>query len=436
MKKCLNVCLLFFCFTFIGYTQGSWNAVPNAPQAIYRFDDISFSNDWVGFVCNTSVVYKTSDKGNTWNQISVLDTISHYVRSIEFLDSNVGFAGLLESANPLSGNLFKTTNGGYGWTLLQNMQILPYDGICGMAHFGNRLVAVGTYSGPAWFYKTDDFGVSWTKVDLSALASGLVDCYMISHDTILVSGIADATNQLAATILQSVDGGVTWQTVYLSPNPYTYAWKMFFNPGGLGVTSIEATGGVLETVARSVDHGNTWATVYLDTIPLNEDLGGIGMLNDSLGWLSDQGGYGTWETQDGGITWNHINTPIHSGDRMVLVDSVTMIAVGSTVYKYEFGLVGLPAPAIIQNENSHSLLVFPTPSKDMITIEAIAFRNTFGLIDIIDEKGIRVMQLTRQRFHKGKTSFPVYLQNLSAGNYKAVWHNNEKLLVKSFTIVR
>ena len=428
----LIVFVFVFCFSFTGYTQGSWIAIPNAPTG---GDDISFANDSVGFISQSHNVYKTTDKGNTWNQIAVLDTLIHYVRSIEFLNDSIGFAGLLEAAFPLLGNLYKTTNGGFDWTLLQNMQILPLDGICGMAHFGNRLVAVGTFLGPAWFYKTDDFGNTWTKVDLSSLATGLVDCYMISNDTILVSGIADSTNQLGATILQSTDGGVNWQRVYLSPSNYSFAWKMFFNPSGLGVASVQTSGGVqMQTIARTTDNGNTWSTVNLDTVPFDTHFGGIGMLNDTLGWVSEQGGVSTWETQDGGLTWNPIVSPIVSGNRMVLVDSVTILAAGFTIYKYEIGSVGIPSSPTVRDENP--LLVYPNPAKDAITIEAVANNNTSGLIDILDEKGIRVMHVTRQPFPKGKNSFPVNLKNLSAGNYKVVWHNNEKLITKSFTIIR
>jgi len=425
-----------FCFSHFGYTQGSWIAIPNAPTG-GRYDDISFANDSVGFISQLCSVYKTTDKGNTWNQIAVLDSIEHYVRSIEFLNDSIGFAGLIESTSPLIGNIFKTTNGGYSWTLLQNMQIQPSDGICGMAHFGNRLVAVGAYSQPAWFYKTDDFGASWTKVDLSAFAVSLIDCYMFSHDTILVSGRADQANQMAATILKSTDGGVTWLRVYLSPHPYTLAWKMFFNAGGLGVASIETPASV-ETVARTLDNGDTWSTENLDTLPLpaHADLGGIGMLNDTLGWVTCQSGPGTWETQDAGLSWNQITSPIEYGDRMVLVDSVTILAAGTTIYKYVLGPVGIPDSPVIRNENSHSLLVYPNPVKEVITIEAVAITNTYGLVDIIDEKGIRVMRVTRQLFPKGKSAFSINLNKLSSGQYKVVWHSNEKLITKSFTIAR
>ncbi len=121
---------------------------------------------------------------------------------------------------------------------------------------------------------------------------------------------------------------------------------------------------------------------------------------------------------------------------MVKVDSITMLSVGSTVYKYELGPNGISEPQTNNDEISHSLIVYPNPAKELMTIDAIAVTNTFGLIDILDEKGIRIMQVTRQAFPKGKNSFSVNLRKLTAGTYKVVWHSNEKMVVRSFTMVR
>ena len=204
MKNILiTIALLTVCTATNVSAQGSWSSLPFAPTG-GRYDDMSFANDSTGFVSQNSEVYRTTDRGEHWSLISLLDSSNqYYVRSIEFINDTIGFAGLLSSASPLIGNLYKTIDGGVSWSLLQNMQIQSNDGICGMAHYGNSLIAVGTWSGAAWFYRSNDFGLSWTKLNLFAFASGLVDCYMLNSDTILVSGTADAANQYGATILKS-----------------------------------------------------------------------------------------------------------------------------------------------------------------------------------------------------------------------------------------
>lgn len=431
--KPLNLFYLLFLISNINcLAQGFWAGVPNSPQA-FRFDDICFSNDTTVFIAQSSKVYRSTDKGNTWSHFSSLVPSGLYVRSLEFIDSNIGFAGLISSAAPLNNNLYRTMDGGLNWTLLQNMQSQPDDGICGMAHYGNTLVGVGTYSGPAWFYRTDDFGTSWTKVDLSSLAAGLVDCYMMSSDTILVSGMADSTNQLAATILKSNDGGQTWTRVYLSNEPYTTVWKMYFRPTGLGLASIENIN-QFQSIARTVDFGNNWNTVFLDTSIQWAGLGGIGLLNDSLGWVTDQGNYGTFETQDGGLTWAAITSPVQSGDRLVAADSVTMLAAAFKVYRYQYSPMGI-GNATPQFQNRPSLTVFPNPTDDKINIIAHAVNNTFGVLDVLDNQGKLVRRIARRHFVNGDNTFIVDIRGLPQGNYKVAWHCNEGLASGQFTII-
>src|SRR5215831_17323760 len=153
MKKIYLLLPLLSAININGMAQAQWHIVKSAPNG-GRYDDMNFVNSTTGYIAQSSQVYMTRDKGNHWKQISNLDTKSYYVRSIEFLSDSIGFAGLLYSARPLRGNLYKTTDGGKTWTLLTNMQIKSTDGICGMAHYGNRLCAVGTWSQPAWFYRT------------------------------------------------------------------------------------------------------------------------------------------------------------------------------------------------------------------------------------------------------------------------------------------
>ena len=433
MKRTFIAFLLFFTISTELFSQGNWQTIPFTPSSI-RFDDMNFSNDSTGYISQFSEVYQTTDRGENWYLISLLDSFTnYYVRSVEFINDTVGFSGLLESNFGLSGNLYKTMDGGFTWSLLQNMQIQPSDGICGMAHYGNSLVAVGTWSYPAWFYRTNDQGSSWFKKDLSALASGLVDCYMFNSDTILVSGIADSLNQYRATILKSFDGGNTWQRVYLAPatNQSSYCWKMFFRPNGLGISSIEGGPAI---IARTTDNGNTWTTisVYNNT---NSDLGGIGLLNDTLGWVTDQHSSGTWETHNGGLNWNAVTSDVISGDRMVVIDSVTALMAGLSIYKYQIGLVGINEQELTK-KNIHDLFIYPNPSAELVTIEAIAETNTYGLLDILNENGGLVQHIARQPFRKGKNSFTVNIENLPAGNYKLLWRNNERFIIRSLTVIK
>jgi photosystem II stability/assembly factor-like uncharacterized protein len=429
MKKIITLLAVAALISTSAFSQ-TWTNVTQAPVN-GRYDDMYFINDSVGFISQNSEVYRTTDRGEHWTLLSYLDTVSQYVRSIEFINDTIGFAGLLVSSSQLTGILYRTIDGGLSWELLQNMPIQPYEGICGMAHYGNRVVGVGTYGTFPWFYRSDDFGDTWVRVPLNSFASGMVDVYMLNNDTILISGISDSASGYKANILKSYDGGNTWQQKYLGPYPTTYAWKMFFRPSGLGLTSIEF--GFPTLVARTTDWGETWTThqVYNNF----GDIGGIGLLNDTLGWVMDQHSTGTWQTDDGGLTWHQVLSAASSGDRMVQIDSVTMLACGQSVYKYSALTTGTETLSPV-TKKIHELNVYPNPANQYINIEAIAGTNTFGLLDIITDDSRPVKRIAQQLYPKGKNNFTVDVSHLAEGSYKVLWRSNETFLVTKFVVTR
>lgn len=432
MKNILFTLAAFFFIYNNATGQNNWHSVPGTSSS-QRIDDIYFVNNSLGFFGSNNWsgvpgIFKTTDGGDTWNLIYP-DTSSH-IRSIEFINDTIGFYGLLSGAGSTPGSLYRTTDGGYHWNRITNMGMLLYDGICGIAHYGNSVVAVGTYSTPARFYHSVDAGVTWTNQDLSAYASGLVDCYMISNDTIIVSGIADAANQHKATILKSVDGGLTWQRVFLASASTTYCWKMFFRPNGLGLASIEMT----NAVARTTDYGSTWTEIAINNVP-GYDFGAVGLLNDTLGYMTSQSNInynGTWITHDGGLTWDTVTTVMECGDRMTVIDSVTAFISGLSIYKYTPGTIGIALNNI--SSAMHKINVYPNPASDHMRIGAIADVNTFGMIDILDEKGNIVKHICKQPFAQGQFYFNVDITTLSEGTYTVLWRTNQRFLTRSFVV--
>lgn len=433
MKTITTSCLLVLLNMFNIFSQSTWHLVPNTQlSSLSRIDDICFINDSTGFFGSNSTgsegIYKTIDKGNTWSLIAATNT--GYIRSIEFINDSVGFYGLIHNS-PDSASLYKTTDGGFTWTRLTNMQMQMYDGICGLAHYGNSIIGVGTYYSPAWFYRSDDLGLTWTKINMSAFANGLVDCYMLNNDTILVSGIADSSNFSKATILKSIDGGLTWQRVFLSATPNSYCWKMFFRPNGLGLSSIESS----SSIARTTDYGDTWTEIFINNTPSNE-FGAIGLLNDTLGWVCSQSNFGntaTWQTTDGGLTWDSIYAPIEMGDRMVVIDSATALVSGNGIYKYDDIITTITQHNIVALL-PHNLNIYPNIVTDYLTIDANATTQTFGLIDLLDASGKTVQMITRQVFIKGKNTFQVSVKQLHAGSYVILWRTNERFLTARFVV--
>ncbi|HMT28827.1 MAG TPA: T9SS type A sorting domain-containing protein, partial [Bacteroidia bacterium] len=435
----ISFCVFILMSTY-SFSQGSWKLIDSisAPTSAYGID-VSFVNDSVGYFADylSNRIYRTTNKGESWSNIS---SIGGTLRSLEFVNDTIGFLGCLSSSGVNPGAMFRTVNGGVTWTQLTNMQMGLYDGICGIEKFGNTVIATGTYSGPSWFYRSDDFGNSWTRSDLSAISSGLIDCYMYSSDTILITGVSNSTNGYRANILKSTDGGVSWQQVFVASKPSTTVWKIFMRPSGKGIASIQSY--LTDTLKAAItnDFGDTWQEVNVAP-PDPNWMAGVCFLNDTLGWISTEYNGPTFETQDGGFTWNPISL-VNGVNRFVALDSATVIGPGSAagymavVYKYDGNSsVGIPEINTVKTDDGNSLAIFPNPAINSISIEVTSIENTVGILRVVDIKGNVVMNLTKQFFTKGTSKLNQKL-DLPAGHYYLLLLSNNSNIAKPFEVTR
>ncbi|PCH98412.1 MAG: hypothetical protein COB85_01585 [Bacteroidetes bacterium] len=70
-----------------------------------------------GWGSNGSLLFKTTDNGTTWTEVSIPDTLSNtMLRTFDFIDDNAGF--IVEESNDTT-YLYKTVDGGVSWSLNQ-----------------------------------------------------------------------------------------------------------------------------------------------------------------------------------------------------------------------------------------------------------------------------------------------------------------------------
>ena len=98
----------------------SWQVLPNAPIGGYwNHDDITFTDQNTGWVCDISgQIYKTTDGGDNWTNVA--DQPGTSFRCIAFLDDQHGFVGNLgpmgwvnQTSDPTI--MYETVNGGSTW---------------------------------------------------------------------------------------------------------------------------------------------------------------------------------------------------------------------------------------------------------------------------------------------------------------------------------
>ena len=369
----------------VAMAQSGWYSVPGAPTS-ERFEDVSFigNTGWIAknnFITYDDItIFKTIDGGDTWfasDTIPLPVSSAYGARSIEFLNDSVGFVGLLNVVDTLP-LIYKTTDGGVTFTPVVSPVFNYRTGVCGMAHFGNTIIGVGRFDSEGNFYKSTDEGVNWSVLHLDTnIVTGLVDCYMFNDSVYVISGRGPDNGVEKGIILKTFDGGLTWQKIVTSSAPASWVWKLNFRENGKGTGSIEHS----DKIFMTADSGSTWSEVTIGTCTQPEEgYGGNGFLNDTLGWSADQYGSGCMvETRDGGTTWNSYNFGSWV-DRMVRIDSVTMLAVGGTVYKFSVDSLTSEVKTL-GGMKSTTLQLLPNPVDDKLTVVVnLSYRTSVHLV--------------------------------------------------------
>ena len=258
-KKIFNPLIFFWVLSELAFCQTkSWKEMENSPLSQIKIDDCFFINSNTGWVINVKEslgqIYKTSDGGINWEKQFERNTI---LRCIGFYDSLLGWVGTLDS-----NILFETKDGGNTWSSVEKILGPRPKGICGISIVNKNIIyACGKYSGPAYLIKTTNSGFSWLSIDMNSYATSLVDCNFFNSETGFIVGGTGSLNYKEAhsVILFTSDGGITWESKYISNLSEQICWKMSFSSFNTGYVSIQSFS-LSDTVSylKTTDNGLTW----------------------------------------------------------------------------------------------------------------------------------------------------------------------------------
>ena len=418
--RSLIPCCAFAVSSLCSVAQTGWSVL-NIPST-GRYDDVYFINDSLGWAAGgaSGWIRKTVNGGQTW---TLQFTAPQYLRSIEFMDANNGFAGSLNHS------LYRTYDGGTIWTEV-DLGITPVPaGICGLsAPTANTIYGCGLWAGPAFVIKSSNGGGNWNYIDMSAYATCLVDNQFTSADTGFVTGTANPASD-GGIILYTTDGGSTWTPRYTTNALTDIVWKIQRLDAQHWFASIYSEPVNDDTsLLRSTDGGMTWTMhTVADTYTYVET---IGFLDTLHGWT---GGEGTlWETADGGDTWQEIALGFNY-NRFFKVNDSTAYLSGERIYKYHGDLATGTTP-IEAHTSAHHLSVQPNPTDGHITIDLVLDNNTIADLRIVSSAGATVQQLLHRRVDKGAYSFAADLTAESGGIFFVVLKSNEGMLYRKVVV--
>lgn len=344
-------------------TQYQWQLLQNSPVANSRTDDIWFFDELTGWLVNSSgYVCKTEDGGENWTPKFFLAPnlpSFPYLRCMSWANRQIGWFGAVTGIGDVSSItspsqfirilLHHTTDGGETWRPVENLPEGSPAGICGF-HAVNERVAYGSGTndpglpGPG-IIKTMDNGASWELIDMRPYASNLIDIYFYDEDNgFVVGGLIDPKaeidhkayppprlsryGQVKPVILRTRDGGKSWTNTVANIKDFEageWGWKIQFLNEKHGFIALENFRDASILVTK--DGGDSWVRKHVaknqdpSSPAINNDLEGIGFINELQGWV---GGWGFQDlstpvgglensfTEDGGETWiaqNHLPNP-------------------------------------------------------------------------------------------------------------------------------
>ena len=342
-------------------TPYKWSLLPNSPVANSRTDDIWFFDEMTGWLVNSSgYVCKTEDGGDSWIPKYFLYPnlpSKPYLRCMSWANRQIGWFGAVTGVGVpakypsqyIRTLLHHTADGGETWAAVENLPEGSPGGICGF-HAVNERVAYGAGTndpglpGPA-IIKTVDNGASWELIRMEEYASNLIDIFFFDEDNgFVVGGLIDdggvvdhkayppprlsRYGKVKPVVLRTYDGGKNWTNTTAGIDDFPtgeWGWKIqFLNPTH-GFVSLE---NFRDAAILVTDNGgDSWVRKRVakdqkpDSCAINNDLEGIGFINERQGWVggwgfqalsTPVGGLENSYTEDGGETWvaeNHLPNP-------------------------------------------------------------------------------------------------------------------------------
>jgi photosystem II stability/assembly factor-like uncharacterized protein len=261
---------------------------------------ISVVNADVAWICGgagtTSKIFKTTNGGLNWIVIQTAN-IGHELGCIAAPSADIAFVG--EGIVNGYANLYKTANGGDLWTSIFQTPVNRgfFNGLV-FTKANNYLFALAIAER---IYRSSNSGVSWVELNagLNGVSNAHNSLFIVDNDF-----YGFGMNNGAARVRITPDNSNNWVThsVNISGN-YTSAIAFHTNK----LLGVAATSSSLPNIARTTDGGTTW-------YPVNIGAGLTGTTN--MQWIENTpilyilGSNGKVKrSNDNGLTWNE--TPMN-----------------------------------------------------------------------------------------------------------------------------
>ncbi len=326
------IIILLMIFSFIIPSKADyWQKIKNLPSGYENnyYLDVYFlpTNPNYGWICGfNSKILRTSNGGETW-QGATISNNAYHLESIHFVNQNVGFCSGVQG-------IFKSSDGGATWSDISDLRMGNLWG----CYFVNANVGIvvgeGCIDNIQRFWRTEDGGYSWTLFTTNEANSGMTD--LILYDP---NGLGYATG--SGKLYVTYDGGRSWAKYRDTEIDDRYNhWQeeitryraSFLLPlsgssefGGNACQGGYYGGGLY----FSIDSGKAW-----NKVRTSAPMYGTFLLDTIRGWACGYRGF-VCETEDAGLNWEMRNCGVFNNDLddIFFINEYNAWVVGRGVWK-------------------------------------------------------------------------------------------------------
>ncbi|MBL4593511.1 MAG: S8 family serine peptidase, partial [Flavobacteriales bacterium] len=266
--------------------------------------------DGSGGAGNVQEFTKTTNGGTTWSPGTInIGNSGLGISHIHAFDANTAWLAAYPNAGGQTGGIWKTTNGGGTWTRQNTATYNNAASFTNVVHFWNAnegFCQGDPINGEFELYRTTNGGTTWNLISGANIPNPQAGEYGYTRQIEVVgNSVWFTTND--GRIYHSTDRGATW-AVYQSP------LSDFGGTGQSGNLSFKdaSTGLIIDNsgvVYESTNSGATWNTVTTTGTVFINGLCYIEGTNTVFSTGASPAG--SSYSQDGGVTWNIIDTDQH-----------------------------------------------------------------------------------------------------------------------------
>lgn len=302
--KTIKICTVIFVTLFLlpYVLKAQWIRINNSPANVQR---IYFYNAQTGYALKNNEIYKTTDGGNSWNNIP--NNFNSYISlsDIYFVNQDTGFVLLSDNmtfAYPVSAYI--TQDGGITW----NSLLGPFDGGTLDFYFQNSTnwyfyMSSNWMIGVDTIYQTADAGTTWTKTGNTTQVqyNQLINKLIVYKDSV--------TPNQDNLFYKSTDGGASWNLLLIDNTTSAGFMDYQFlnsNDGYVLLYQYNQNDTINSKIYKTTDGGLTWDNYTLPTVCSNPQ--SIYFTSNNTGYIISnntvQHRSEIFKTTDGGQTWN------------------------------------------------------------------------------------------------------------------------------------